>query len=446
MALLGHTIVEAGLARLVGLWPHVSRKSHLRLKMVAAQKPDAEALAKANAIYAGQIILTAEDFADLSWLEHFSKSGRQLLMCHALKLLEGWNQQSHNRLSFEIETQNLLRLSHAATRFAAMLDATLLDPLTEALQHHIKRFLALSVSDSTAQLSKALTLLDVATVLEDGANLQKEAAKLLDQCLPKLIAVDGGPLHHSFKDYVTWVHRLLDAVETPIHPQGRNALDRARPFLAMLLDQDRTYCFDRKQKPHADILHTSAMRLAPTSGVARLEAGRALLLSVPSDGDGPSELHLSSHGHWLLSSTGFLHDENQLLEQSSLTAHSSDDGHLIQQSLGQSQRTVFASPKGDDIRIEDIVPKDGLTRWMRLRLEPSTKFSITRNGTIASIALDGRNLWQLTLRGARLMAPNQNGEVLVETTGSHDRINWALRRVTRHATRGPKTDMPELPF
>jgi hypothetical protein len=44
------------------------------------------------------------------------------------------------------------------------------------------------------------------------------------------------------------------------------------------------------------------------------------------------------------------------------------------------------------------------------------------------------------------MAPNQNGEVLVETTGSHDRINWALRRVTRHATRGPKADMPELPF
>lgn len=446
MALLGHTIVEAGLARLVGLWPQASRGTALRLKVAAPQKPDATALAEANAIYAGQTTFTLQSFADLSWLEHFAGSGRQLLMCHALKLLEGWNQQARPRLSFAEDVVILLRLTHAASRFAAVLDATVLEPLTQALQNQIRRFLALHVRDATDQLSKALALLDVARVIEDSVSIQKEAAKLLDHCLPNLIAGDGGPIHHGFKDYVRWVSELLDAVDTPIHPNGRNALDRARPFLSMLLDQDLTYCFDRQQKPHPQIVSTAAMRLAPASGVARLQAGKTLLLSVPSDGDCPSELHLSSHGHWLLSCGTFSHEESDAIQQGGLTAHSSDEGHLIQQSLGLGERTVFASPKGDDLRIEDVMPHDGLTRWMRLRLSTATKLSVTRNGTSAILAVDGRNLWQLTLRGAKLLTQQQNGEVLVETTSSHDRINWALRRISRQSMRGSKTEMPELPF
>lgn len=446
MALLGQSIVETGLARLVGFLPLVSRGTHLRLKVSAAAKPDTTAMAKAHAIYSGQTTLTPESFADLSWLDDFAGSGRQLLMCHALKLLEGWNLQKPKKQKFEVEKIVLQRLTFAAFRFASILNASLLEPLTLALQNQIKHFLAFHVHEPTEQLSKALALLDVARVIEDNSDLQKEAAKLLDLCLPHLVASDGGPVHHGFKNYVTWINQLLDAVETPLHPHGRNALDRARPFLSMLIDQDLTYCFDRQQKPHPLILHTAAMRLAPSTGVARLQAGKTLVMSLPSDGECAAELHLSSYGQWLLSSGAFLHDQDEASPQHALSAHGGDEGHLIQQSIGQSQRMVFASPKGDDIRLEDVLPNDGLRRWMRLRINPSTKLSVTRNGTSATLAVDGRNLWQLTLRGAKLLPQQQNGEVWVETVSHPARINWALRRIARSSTRGPKTEMPELPF
>jgi hypothetical protein len=446
MALLGHTIVEAGLARLVGFLPQVSRSANLRLKAGVAPKFDAIALVKANEIYAGQVTLNAENFADLSWLEHFADSARQLLMCHALKLLEGWNQQKQPRRNFLFEALILRRLTYAAQHFAANLDTSLLEPLSLALQNQIKRVLALHVHEATEQLAKALLLLDVVQVVEDSQGLQKEAAKLLDTCLPNLVASDGGPVHHGFKDYVSWINQLLDAVDTPIQSNTRNALDRARPFLSMLIDQDLTYCFDRQQKPHPLILNTAAMQLAPSSGVARLQAGKSLGVILPFESDCPSALHLSSRGQWLLSCGVFLHDQDAASPRHVLTLHNADEGHLLQQTMGKSERMVFASPKGDDIRLEDVLPQDGLIRWMRLCMNHSTKLSVSRNGSIATLAVDGRNLWQLTLRGAKLLPQQQNGEVWVETMPGQVRINWALRRIVRSSARGPKPDIPELPF
>jgi hypothetical protein len=82
--------------------------------------------------------------------------------------------------------------------------------------------------------------------------------------------------------------------------------------------------------------------------------------------------------------------------------------------------------------------------WMRLTISEHAKVSVARNGTQATIALDGRNLWQLTLRGAELKAPTQGNQWLVKTTSP--RVNWALKRINRSAARRGKAELPELPF
>ena len=81
---------------------------------------------------------------------------------------------------------------------------------------------------------------------------------------------------------------------------------------------------------------------------------------------------------------------------------------------------------------------------MRLNISEQAKVSVARNGTQATIALDGRNLWQLTLRGAELKAPIHGNQWLAKASGS--KVNWALKRINRSPTRQGKAELPELPF
>jgi hypothetical protein len=445
MALLGHTIVEAGWTRLQALWPPTSRPAQLRLRIGLPKKTDHQALKTASAIYAGHITLTADDFAALTWLPHFANSGRQLLMCHALKLLEGWNTQPKLRRKINEEADIVLRLARSAGQFSSALDPSVVSPLSIALQNSVKILMALRVSDPCDQLTKAMTLLEVSRTIEDGFGLAKEAARILDLALPGLIAVDGGPIRHTLPDYAAWINLLFDDKEAPLQTLARNALDRARPFLAMLLDQDQSYWFAPGQKPHSSIVSTAAMRLAPITGVARLQAGKCVAISLPPAVEAEAQLHISSHGQWLLTANHFRHDPEEATNQSCLTLHSSEEGQLLQQTLSSFVRTVFLSPKGDDLRIEDILPSDGLQRWLQLQVNPDAKISITRNGSVATIALDGRNSWQLNLRGARILPMQQRGTMLIETMAT-ERVNWALKRVVRTIHRSEKSTPPELPF
>jgi hypothetical protein len=446
MALLGNTIVEAGWMRLAALLPHGQRGTKIKLRPSPIRKADPLALTRATALYSGQTNLTAEDFASLTWLPDFAASGRQLLMCHALRMLEGWNAQSHQKQNLENESEILMRLARSAGAFAACLDVAALEPLCAALHTRIQSFLSLKTRSPHKVFTKAMTLIDVSRVIVESTSLAKDAAQILEQALPHLVAADGGPTQHALQDYVVWSSRLLDSSDVTLQPASRNALDRARPFLSMLLEHDLSYCFNEALKPNTAILTTTPMRLAPDSGVSRLSAGKSVAISVPHQLTTEASLHLSSHNHRILSATLFRHDAGEESPQSKMIATSCDDGHLLHIANQTTERTVFMSPKGDDIRVEDILPSDGLTRWMRLALNPDAKFSSTRNGSAATIALDGRNLWQFNLRGARFLPLQNDGALIVEsTTGAH-RINWALRRIVKSQVRGAKPDMPELPF
>jgi hypothetical protein len=445
MALIKHHFVEKGLAWAAGMGLATPRHSHvLTFRPAIPTPPDKIALARATALYGGHQVLTADEFISLEWLTSFAKSGRQLFMCHALRLLEGWNQLRRHPGRIETEATILGRLVFSAGQCAALLPQDQQATLSCAMQTQINRLLRLKTVDATQLRIKAMALLAAADTQQKSSPLHAEAMQILEQSLPLLIASDGGPISDTLADYVVWTQALLANPDTAFTPKARNALDRARPFLAMLLGASGHFCFDAKIDPITTIQNTAPLRLAPHSRVAHLTAGKIVVITTPSQLHTATQLCISGNSRALLEAGLFLHgpDDDQTVKI--LESDGDDQGQWFRQSTRDQLRTVFLCAKGDDIRIEDQLQMLTKPNWMHLTISEHAKVSVARNGTQATIALDGKNLWQLTLRGAELIAPTNGHQWLAKATGT--RVNWALKRINRSATRHSKAEVPELPF
>jgi hypothetical protein len=446
MALMEHPIVEAGLARLAGFWPALPRHgANLRPRPTSSRPTDAAAAARASAIYAGHDQLSPEDFANLTWLPDFAHSGKQLLLGHALTLLQGWSQQRFIRNNLADDAAILSRLSQSAGAFAAHLQPLQLQPLSAAFHKQMSRLQAHRTSFASDILLKALALLEATAALQEADSLRKETTRLLEHAVPQLVGLDGGPTAHSLTDYCRWLGILYAATEQPLGLHTHNALDRARPFLAMLLTDNEHYCFNPALSVPDTVQNTAPLQLAPASQVARLMAGKMAVISLPRHTSGSNALCVSSHGKALIEVGLFQHDDTENAALTFLSSHTGDAGHLLQLATQTHQRMVFLSPSGEDLRVEDRLPADGLPRWLQLKLSEDAKVSITRTGTEATIVGAKRSLWQLSLRGAKFIQHEQSGQLVLHTNAKAQ-VNWALKRINRNTARSPKTEMPELPF
>ncbi len=445
MALIGHHFVERSLARAAGFLHVVPQQSHdLALRAALPVPPDPEALRRATAIYAGQHTLTTDEFIELEWLSCFARSGRQLLMCHALRLLEGWCQLRRRSGPLEAEAAILGELVFSAGQCANLLPHSQVLPLSSALTLQINRLLNLNTSDPIHLRIKAMALLAAANIRQNGAALQNDAMQLLEQAFPHLVASDGGPLQDQLTDYVAWLHPLLAMPDAPFGPKARNALDRAGPFLSMLKGSDNRYCFDSNIISFASINAAAPLQLAPLSCVARLSAGKCVAIATPHQLHGSTALHVFGNGHHILDAGVFLYGAEDDQSVDTMECDGNTDGQWLRQVIHKQVRTAFLCNRGDDLRIEDRLQSQPAPGWMRLNIAERAKVSVARNGTQATIAMDSRNLWQLTLRGAELKAPTTGNQWLARATGP--RVNWALKRINRNVTRQGKTDVGQLPF
>ena len=449
MALTGHQSVEKAWAWAAEFLHLTPRHSHeLILRATTSLPPDKIALAQATAIYGGHQTLTPDEFVSLEWLTSFARSGRQLFMCHALRLLDGWNQLRRKAGCIEAEAIILQRLVFSAGQCAALLPQDQHATLAFAVQTQVNRLLRMKTIDPTLTRIKAMSLLSAADAVEKSPSLHAEAMQLLEQSLPQLIASDGGPLHDTVSDYVVWLHELLGNPEATFTPRARNALDRAMPFLSMLLGSDGRYCVDERINPLPSVRTMAPLRFAPQSRVAHLAAGKSVAITTPRQLNQTTQLNMSSNGHAIVEGGLFLHGPDDDQSVQILESEGDNNGQWFRQITATQQRTVFLCARGDDFRIEDQLQNQTMPCWMRLTFSEQAKVSVARNGTQATIALDGRNLWQLTLRGAVLKAPTQGNpqgnQWLAKATGP--RVNWALKRINRSPTRQGKAEFPELPF
>jgi hypothetical protein len=440
MALLGHHFFNMSQQR----WAHFAQSlrrpaPHAKtpvFKRLQADAPDAEATAAATAIYGGLTVVSAQDFLNLTWLSCFARSGRQLLMCHALKLLEGWTLQRHSKTNLQQDIDVLLRLTAAAPDFVFHLNPELLKPLSLALQQQVKKVWTAKPRSPADHVTKADALRQVSLILQNGQTHADEAVRLWDMSVPHLVAADGSPVHDSLNSYVGWISPLLAATDVTFAPATRQALDRALPFLAMLVRGDETYCFSG-QPPVDAVLATAPLSHAHIATITHVKAGKTSVTLIPSSWSTTTLLSLSSNGHHLLDVDCAATDTTPTLD-----VQHTDQGQLVQVSTPRHQRLVFLSPKGDDLRVEEQHHEDKSVVFFRLN--PAMRVSIARAGTQATLSLGAKNLWQLTVRGGTLQSMADSAQLRVTLSGQG--LNWAVKSITRSAPKTAKPTMAELPF
>jgi hypothetical protein len=440
MVLLMQHIVEHGRARLAGFLP-VAGAALPRVKP-KAQVADELSRQWASAIYAGAHDLTAAEFAGLQWLTHFARCGRQLLMGHALGLIERWLRLKRRYGSMVEEARLVEELMQAAGSFACFLDADVMEPATRALQEQIDRLSRLKPRSASEALIKGTTLLDAGRLMQDGKPLMREGAQLLEQALPHLVAADGSPRCHALPDFVDWVSPLLAADDLPFSEPIRHALDRVGPFLSMLIGADHAYVFETETKPATCIHATAPLRLAPQARIGRLAAGKTVVVALPNTLSETSDIFVSSHDCKVLRAGYFAQSAAEDHSVCDAALQHSAEGQLLQVRLPQSERSVFLAPGGDDLRVEDHLIGVSGPAYLRISINSEAKLIVTHHGQQASIALDKRNLWQLSLRGGQILPRQVDGEIIVKSTGPT--VNWALKRVARSTQRHSPTAQPDL--
>jgi hypothetical protein len=442
MALLGHHFFQLSAprwaSRVQGVLSGAAQPKVTGFKILTSTAPDAEACAKATALYAGQTALTAEEFLSLSWLACFAKSGRQLLLCHALRLLQGWTGQRKPSASIHDDIYVLNRLSSAAPDFAFHLNPDLLQPLAGAMQQQIQRVWAAKPKSLTDYILKADALFQASKVLQNSSLHLDEAIRLWDLSVPHLVAEDGSPTHHTLADYITWISPLLAATDITFAPSTRQALDRALPFLALLVRGDGKYCFS-KQSPIEAVKKAPPLRHAHIAQMAHVKAGKTSVIVLSQPLHVTAQIGISVQGHHLFDAC---FAPALTTWESVFDVQHTPQGQLVQHKTQEFERTVFLSPKGDDLRVEE--QRHDEIDVLYLKLNADMRVSISRAGTQATLSLGSKNLWQLSLRGGSLAETSD--ATILRVTMTSQCLNWALKTITRSVEKTAKIEALELPF
>lgn len=442
MALLGHHFFNMSAprwaSRVQGMLSGTAQHRVTGFKTLTSAVPDAQACAKATALYAGQTALTAEEFLSLSWLESFARSGRQLLLCHALRLLQGWTEQRKTSSDIHYDIAALNRLSSAAPEFAFHLNPDLLQPLAYAMQQQIQKVWATKPKSAMDYILKADALFQASKVLQNGSLHLDEAIRLWDVSVPHLVAEDGSPTHHSLADYIAWINPLLAATDIMFAPATRQSLDRALPFLAMLVRADGHYCFSN-HLPLEVVKKAPPLRLAHIAHVAYVKAGKTSVIVLSQPLNVTAQIGVSVQGHHLFDAC-FAPTPD--MSQTVLDVQQTAQGQLVQHKTAEFQRTLFLSPKGDDLRVEE--QRFDETDVLYLKINADMRVSTSRAGTQATLSLGSKNLWQLSLRGGSLAETSD--ATILRITMTSQCLNWALRSITRSAEKAAKVEALELPF
>jgi hypothetical protein len=442
MALLGHHFFQLSAprwaSRVQGVLSAATPPKVSGFKLLPSNAVDVEACARATSIYSGQTSISAEEFLSLSWLDCFARSGRQLLLCHALRLLQGWTHQRKTRSTLQDDIFTLKRLCKAAPDFAFHLTPDLLEPLASAMQHQLRKVWAQKPRSYADHIQKAEALLQASRVSQNSHLNIEEAIRLWDLSVPHLVADDGSPKQDQLSDYVNWMSPLLQETEIMFAPSTRQALDRALPFLAMLMRIDGRYCFS-KQLAVSAVKKAPPLRHAYRANMAHINAGKTAVIALTQPLNITAQITVSSQGQHLFDASFAPADSPS---ETALSLQQSEHGQLIQHATAEFQRTIFMFPDGNDLRVEEQRHDD--IDKLYLILNPDMRVSIARAGTQATLSLGSKNLWQLSFRGGSV-AQTKDSSILRVTMNSR-RMNWALKSITRAAGKARKAEALELPF
>lgn len=391
----------------------------------------------------------------LDWLPHFSASPKKLHACYAARMVEAWDGARPRRTAAVAEEARILHLLAAHLPvLAARLEAPWQRLLAEAHRRQAERLLAATPRTAEEASAKGLALLQAGLAGATPA-WTVQGTQLLERALPGVILPDGGPAAGSVARHLHRATALFQfaedrarAGEPPLAPLAA-ALDRLGPFLSLLKTGDTQFAFAGAAPRLAALMQAHGtmqpLALAHHAGFARLARSKACVVAALGSGQDAPALILAHAGANVLEASLFAASEADIHPGPCREAvpQSSEAGALMDVAWATQARAVFVSAAGDDMRVCDSRAGHG---WMRLVLPADTRVSVTRQQTSATLALPSRAVWQLTVRGARILPQQDDGLLLVEKARGSGTVEWALKKVARAASARKTVDMDELPL
>lgn len=382
---------------------------------------------------------------NLSWLQHFAESKRNLHAHYALRLLGRWAKAGKAPRDAGTLSKIVLALAIDGWVLAKACDAELQNEFFRLVTQQTKRLRRTSALPPEQALLKAIALLYVSTSFQGLDALRKLASDQLTLQIDKLISPDGGHMTRNPQDVVVLLALLLPlkvamkAARVNFPGAASNAIERMLPFLAMMTHGDgglAQFCGNPEQADliqaikQLDSTQAPAQNLARHSQFARLEHGKSLVL-VDAQSCNAMEF---SHGLQRL----FASSCSGVNGQGGTQLHSGPQGTVLQ----NNSRTYFLSETGDDLRVQDE-PQDAIE--IALHLAPNVKLTAMRETVGILLVTPDRTVWQLSWRGGEAHI-EQSGAVIKIANHAGKRLNWALKKQNRTATpRARKRDFgPDL--
>lgn len=367
---------------------------------------------------------------NLSWLQHFAESKRNLHAHYALRLLGRWTKAGKAPCDVATLSKVILALAIDGPVLAKACDADLQNEFFQLVTVQAKRLRRAKAHHPELVLLKAIALLYISTSFQGLDVLRKLASDQLTVQIDKLIAPDGGHITRNPQDVLVLLALLMPlkaamkAARINFPGGASNAIERMLPFLAMMTHADGGLAQFRGNLAQTELIQAikqldstqaPAQNLARHSEFARLEHGKSIVL-VDTHSSNAMEF---SHGLQRL----FASSSSGVNGQSRTQLHLTPQGTVLQ----NNSRTYFLSDNGDDLRVEDEHQE---TIEIALHLAPHVKLTALRETVGILLITPDRAVWQLSWRGGDVHI-EQNGAVIKITSHSGKRLNWALKKQSK---------------
>lgn len=382
---------------------------------------------------------------NLSWLQHFAASKRNLHAHYALRLLGRWAKAAKAPRDAATLSKIVLALAIDGPVLAQMCEADLQGEFFELVTAQTKLLHRTTPSNFEVALLKAIALLYMSTSFQGFDALRKPAIDQFNINIDRLILPDGGHVSRNPQDVLVLLALLLPlkaamkVARVNFPGSASNAIERMLPFLAMMTHADGGLARFSGNSVQAELIaaialydktHAAPLLQARHSHFARLDHGKSMLLVDATSGDA---MEFADGVQRLLTS-----NTNRPIEKGVTQLHLTPQGTVLQ----NNSRTYFLAENGHDLRIEDAYVA-GLE--ITLVLEPNVRLTALRETAGILLVTPDRILWQLSWRGGEAHI-EKNGAVIKISAHQGQQLNWALKKQTKTAVpRARKRDSePDL--
>ena len=385
----------------------------------------------------------------LNWLKHFNASKRSLHDQHAMRLLNYWSQAKKSVFTIAQRADIICTLATHGYQIAQRCELQLQKDLLRIVSIELKALISSKSHSPEDSVIKALTFFYSLISFQNLGHLRKAAQDLFDRNVDKLILPDGGHVSRDICKLISFLSLALPLQRYQnlgLPDTYSAAVRRSFAHLKLLQGHDGKLSVISGLGHHAIELsglfeyygqEISRPSLAPDSGFARLDQGKASLIA---------DTHTALGIDFFFGGERLFHTAQEQSHQNfPAQLRSAPQGQALIMASSQLKRTCFLSADGSDLRVEDEVAHQEKSQ-MVVHVPTSVKLSTLMEGKIVIFVTPDKSVWHLRQRGGSMQiqqAAFHNDVVIIhDPTLSNGRLNWSLKKQSSPVKTARKKQAP----